>query len=861
MEIGPLKSFSTWARTALIREVTGRIVAVLAPGSSERVEHATAVAVLERAVTAAGGGDKGRAIVADKVAYIWFNRIVALRFMDANGYTGIGVVSPQASVQNGQPEVLAEAKRGVIDSEVVSQTTQAAVAGLLDGTRPSGDPQGEAYALLLADYCRHWNRVMPFMFEREGDFTELLIPANLLADEAVLNRSVQVLTDDVCQDVEVIGWLYQFYVSERKDEVFAGFKKNKKAGADEIPAATQLFTPHWIVRYLVENSLGRLWMLNRPLSGLVQQMEYYFPPVDAESDFLKISRPEELKVIDPACGSGHMLTYAFDLLYFIYEEEGYAPQDIPQLILANNLYGTEIDARAGALAGFALAMKARAKHRTFFNNRVEPNVCVIEPISFTHDELLYLLTPDGDRLAEASFWDQFEHADTVGALVRPRPELTARLGEHLEQLGDGDDLYAASILDRATRAITQSEYLMPRYSVVVANPPYMGSSNMNPLLRSWAEVSEPAGKADLFSLFILRCIGLAQDGGLVAMVTMQSWMFLKGFADLREQLLSYAPIRELAHFGARAFDSIPGERVKTVAFVLEPGGDTARSGSFVGVTDGDNESAKAQGLRDAINDPVRRHELSSAALRVVPESPIAYWAGDEVLDLFRSNRFAARFTARIGIQSGDNARHYRRWTEVSWQLVHRAINSWEDFANEGDGIWVPLEVGGERRKWYGGTVQVARLGRGGRSITDTTNGSLRNSTEYFKPAVVWNRLNEGRMGFRLVGSGHAFDDLSPFVQPNSNADLLEALAVLGSDLGRELLGIVGSGSKTEVGHVNRLPFPRLDVGVARAATIARRLVDLARADWDSDEQSMDFARSHLLATPSMRVNPDVSVVR
>jgi hypothetical protein len=320
METAPLKSFATWARSALIREVTARISAVLAPGSSERIEQSRAIAALEKAITEAGGGDKGRAAVADKVAYIWFNRVVALRFMDANGYTGIGVVSPQAGVEFGQPEILAEAKRGVIDTEVASQTTRTAVAGLLDGTRSSGDPQGEAYALLLADYCRHWNRTMPFMFEREGDFTELLIPANLLADESVLNRSFEVLTEDVCKDVEVIGWLYQFYISERKDEVFAAFKKGKKAGAGEIPAATQLFTPHWIVRYLVENSLGRLWMLNRPSSGLVDQMDYYITSVNEKTDFLKITKPEELTVIDPACGSGHMLTYAFDLLYAIYEE-------------------------------------------------------------------------------------------------------------------------------------------------------------------------------------------------------------------------------------------------------------------------------------------------------------------------------------------------------------------------------------------------------------------------------------------------------------------------------------------------------------------------------------------------------------
>ena len=310
METAPLKAFATWARTALIREVAARIAAVLAPGSAERVEQPKAVAALEKAVALAGGGENGRVAVADKVAYTWFNRIVALRFMDANGYTGIGVVSPPAGVEVGQPEVLAEAKRGVIDAEIVSDAILKTVVALLDGTRASRDPQGEAYALLLEAYCNYWHRAMPFMFEREGDFTEMLVPANPLADDSVLNRSVKVLTEDVCQDVEVIGWLYQFYISERKDEVFAGFKKNKKAGADEIPAATQLFTPHWIVRYLVENSLGRLWMLNRPNSSLVDQMNYYIAPVDEEPDFLKISKPEELKVIDPACGSGHMLTYA-----------------------------------------------------------------------------------------------------------------------------------------------------------------------------------------------------------------------------------------------------------------------------------------------------------------------------------------------------------------------------------------------------------------------------------------------------------------------------------------------------------------------------------------------------------------------
>src|SRR5699024_5039831 len=402
MDTTLLKSFATSSRTELIREVAARITAVLTQGSPERVEQPRAVSELERAISAGGGGDKGKAHVADKVAYTWFNRIIALRFMDANGYTGIGVVSPAAD-QVGQPEILAAAKRGQVDADVVKGANAATIRGLLNVTRqprPGVDAQAEAYSLLLADYCRYWNRAMPFMFEREGDFTELLIPANVLAEDSVLSRSANVLTEEVCQDVEVIGWLYQFYISERKDEVFAGFKKNKKAGADEIPAATQLFTPHWIVRYLVENSVGRLWMLNHPESRLVDQMDYYIAPVDEETDFLKITKPEELTVIDPACGSGHMLTYAFDLLYAIYEDEGYTPSQIPGLILTNNLYGTEIDPRAGALAAFALTMKAAARRKLFLRDPVEPNICVLEPISFSADELSFLVTKDGDRAAE-----------------------------------------------------------------------------------------------------------------------------------------------------------------------------------------------------------------------------------------------------------------------------------------------------------------------------------------------------------------------------------------------------------------------------------------------------------------------------
>ncbi|MCB9405026.1 MAG: BREX-1 system adenine-specific DNA-methyltransferase PglX [Microthrixaceae bacterium] len=718
METAPLKSFAAWARTALIREVNARLAAVLAPGASERVEQANAVAALEKAVAAAGGDETGRAFVADKVAYTWFNRIIALRFMDANGYTGIGVVSPQAGVKVGQPEILADAKRGVFDTGVVSQSTRTAVAGLLDGTRASGDAQGEAYALLLADYCRHWNRAMPFMFEQEGDFTELLIPADLLADDSVLNRAVKVLTADVCKDVEVIGWLYQFYISERKDEVFAGFKKNKKAGAQEIPAATQLFTPHWIVRYLVENSVGRLWMLNHPSSALVARMDYYIAPVDEETDFLRIAKPEDLKVIDPACGSGHMLTYAFDLLYAIYEEEGYAPTDIPGLILTHNIYGTEIDPRAGALASFALTMKARGSQRTFFNRQVEPNICVLDPITFTTDELSELATADGDHRDEEAFWTQFAHADTFGSLIQPDTDLTARLADHLSTLDDDGSILRASVLDRAARVIDQATYLTRSYAVAVANPPYMGSKQMNALLSQFMKDKYPDSKSDLFAAFIERCTNLAGQRGAVAMITMQSWMFLSSYAKLRDSLLANQQIASMLHLGARAFDSIGGEVVSSTAFVLtnEHG---KRAGSFVRLVDGNSEAEKITALRAALyarTSETDFYEASGDDFASIPGSPIVYWLSEKMRMVFTSgDRLGAVASLAVGLQTGDNNRFLRQWWEVSQACFAFACTSREE-AQASGARWFPYNKGGEFRKWYGNQEHVVNWENDGTEI-------------------------------------------------------------------------------------------------------------------------------------------------
>ncbi len=849
METAPLKSFATWARKELIREVTARIAVVLAPASVERVEQPRSVDALEKAVAAGGGGDKGRAAVADKVAYTWFNRIIALRFMDANGYTGVGVVSPQAGVETGQPEVLAEAKRGNIDTGVVAGKTGGIVTSLLNGTRRSDDAQGEAYALLLADYCRHWNRAMPFMFEREGDFTELVMPANLLVDDSVLSRAVKVLTEDVCQDVEVIGWLYQFYISERKDEVFAGFKKNKKAGADEIPAATQLFTPHWIVRYLVENSLGRLWMLNRPDSRLVDHMDYYIAPVDEETEFLKISRTEELKVVDPACGSGHMLTYAFDLLYAIYEEEGYAPAEIPGLILTNNLYGIEIDTRAGALAAFALTMKARSKQRTFFNKQVEPNVCVLDPISFTQDEIAFLLTRGGDKHAEAEFWNQFKDADTFGSLIQPDPELTVLLKRHIAQLDDRGDILLADVLDWAGRVIEQAEYLSPHYCVAITNPPYLGRVNMGSLLSSYVNVHLPLGKAGLDAAFIERCTRMVSRGGIIGMITMQSWMFKSTYSELRKTILELG-IVTLAHLGPHAFEGQTGEVVSTCAFVLgQP--TQSRPGGYIALSDLGSSEQKHAGALEALQERAEPlfHWCTPAELRMIPGAPVAYWVGARQRELYSEGSTLAKFgSVRKGMDTGNHDRFLRRWSEVSRSLVGNSRDG-----SIGAARWVPYNKGGSFRRWYGNQEYVILWENGGRAVkeqarADTRRATIRNERFYFTEGFTYSEASFGDFSARYTPGNAVFDSAGATIFSPSHLGAIGALVnTVVADLFFEFLC---NGSHFQPGSVaDLLVVPEILDGVLATW----ECVSIVKQNWDDHEESIDFQVSPLLSGGEMRL--------
>lgn len=597
MDTSKLKKFAQFARRTLREQVSAKLTLVLSLNSAARRESPQAVKKLEEAIAQSGGQDP----VIERVAYTWFNRFCALRFMDVNRYTRIGVVSPAEG--QFQPEILLEAKMGHFDEDMVPPKARQKIADLLAGRAPSHDGQGEAYRLLLVAACNAWHQAMPFLFQRIDDYTELLMPDDLLSGSSILAYTREAMTPDACESVEVIGWLYQFYISEKKDAVFEGLKKNQKITPENIPAATQLFTPHWIVRYLVDNSLGRLWLLNRPASKLAEQMAYYIPPEKPETDFLRINGPQDIKVCDPACGSGHMLTYAFDLLYAMYEEEGFDPAQIPELILTHNLYGIELDKRAGELAAFALSMKARARQRRFFNKRIEPSICVLENVSFSSEELDEYMDAVGRDLFTRelrSTLEQFGEADNFGSLIRPQLASVADTLATLEAKDMDENLFLAETHRKVLTVLRMVEYLSPRYHVVVANPPYMGGKGMNGRLSAWAKENYPNSKSDLFAMFIERNLDMTLPGGTVAMITMQSWMFLSSFEALRSRILNQHTILSMAHLGARAFDSIGGEVVSTTAFVLENAHKPDYRGAYLRLVDGNSEAEKMEMLTKAI---------------------------------------------------------------------------------------------------------------------------------------------------------------------------------------------------------------------------------------------------------------------
>lgn len=854
MNTSKLQAFATDARRQLMNAVQARLDAALVPNSDAQVDDPRAFDFLQREIGQAGGGEEGRRHVVERYAYRWFNRIIAFRYMDVHGFTGTPVISPAGLTStNGLPEVLAAAKRGEYDDSTVfslrvNDKAKERIEGLLSGSILADDPQGLAYGLLLQSECRFWNRNLPFMFEsigkEAGRVDELLMPADLLAEGSVLRNAVEVMTpedcgvDDPSGNVEIIGWLYQYYISERKNEVMGGFKKNHKAGANEIPAATQLFTPDWIVRYLVQNTVGRLWMQSHPDSQLYKNWDYYIQPSEDDStgneDVLNIQTPEELTVCDPACGSGHMLTYAFDLLYEIYEEEGYAPSDIPSLILKHNLYGMEIDERAASLAAFALTMKARSRSRRFFKKQVEPNIQCIAPIAFKEDEVAELNDLYQVNL-DSTVWNTYAKADVYGSLIQPPQELVD-LASSAEDTEDEITLADSLLRECADEVFAQTRYLARKYTAVVANPPYMGAKNMSAELKQFVQDHYEDGKADLFAAFILRNRQFIQHGAMLGMITMQSWMFLSSFEDLRRELLNSSSIETMTHLGAGAFDSIGGEVVSTTAFTLK-NGSSSGNGTYirlVNVSGDDNQSnASINAIKGGTDYcfEVNQHEFAK-----IPGSPIVYWLGEQLRKTLINPASDTILFSDGLIKTGDNLQYLRLW----WELISTDVNNKSRYRF--------CAKGGKERNYYGNLNNVVKWDEETRDYY-RSDKVARISPKYLwdKEGITWTKISSRGGTFRLLRKEDIAETGGPslFLKDNVDGnDLLSFIGVITSSLAPYILQGLNPTLNYQTGDVLRFPLP---IKKEEALpSLVHSMIGSSKEDWDSFETSWDFQRFALL---------------
>jgi type I restriction-modification system DNA methylase subunit len=500
--------------------------------------------------------------VLEKIAYTWFNRFIALRFMEVNGYLKTRPLS--ASGSNSTPDILMEAQSGTLDPSM--QIDQSKLLEYLGANQLES-----AYQLLLLSLFNQFNETMPYMFERIEDYTELLMPDNLLSDTSILKDIVDGVDDEDWKDVQIIGWLYQFYISEKKDEVMG-----RKYTESEIPAATQLFTPHWIVQYMVENTLGKLWLVNHPDSKLKEHMRYYIQTDEPLENFPKITSPEEITFLDPCSGSGHVLVYAFDILMKIYEERMYDPKDAVEHILTKNLFGLEIDDRAAALANYALAMRATYHYPRFLRRfTLTPNVFALQNLTVDNDALKEYATEMGNNLISNELianLEMFREGKTFGSLIVPTVANADDIIEMLEAKNLGSNLFIADTHKEVIAILKLIHFLQKSYTCTVTNPPYLGNGNMNKELGDFVKKNYPDSKTDLFACFMERCLAFTDKGGLMGMINQHSWMFLSSFEKLRIKMIENHKIDTMVHLGARAFEEIGGEVVQSVAFVLQKGG-------------------------------------------------------------------------------------------------------------------------------------------------------------------------------------------------------------------------------------------------------------------------------------------------
>lgn len=867
MQDTAIKNFCIWARRELMAQVAlqARRFGIREDG----YDPATADAIEGRPLTAderrqradlirrlgpvdAPGYKEAYENLVDQAAYTWFNRLIAIRFMELNDRLPSHVRMLSAADGAFRPQVLREALDVPIEGLDAAQVSELLRAS---------DDEALFRCLFLAQ-CRELAACLPDVFEPVGAAMELLLPEGLLRQGSVVQRLVDdVPEEDWREGVEIVGWMYQYYVSERKDEVFASFKKGKKADAGAIAPATQLFTPDWIVRYLTENSLGRLWLQSHSESHLADQMPYYIPDnlgaedADADSGTRPVGgdrgrpsepaiSPESLRVIDPACGSGHILVYAFRLLAAMYEEAGHIRRDIPRLILQNNLTGCEIDPRAAQMASFALAMTACEWDSRFLRraDKVSANIVCLRPAEIDAEEL-----EEMPYLAErAELLGAMAHMGECGSLFAPEPEDIAaleRADDELDAREAGGDLLAHRPHAAVAQMLANCKPLIETYDAVIANPPYMGSSNMDKWLANWAKKHYPDSKRDLCTCFIERGFTLAKPCGYSAMVTMQSWMFLGSFEALREKTLKERSIASMAHLGTRAFDAIGGEVVATTATVF--GGSPADApASYLRLVDFDGEAAKEEAIREAIANPTCGwfYRRSTGAFKSIPGTPIAYWASEKQRAAFESLSALSTYAYGCnGMTTGENAKFLRIWHEVSISRI--GFETQDVSETRGKAFrWFPYNKGGEFRKWYGNRDYVINWEDNGRDIRDNGHLVPRSMNYMFRRGVSWSKISSGKIAFRVEDPGRMFDVAGLCLFPLKEEINLAALAAFGNaTVASSFLEFLSPTLNFEVGDVSSIPISE-EVYSKTIEMLAKACVDISSADWCSREISCGFLR-------------------
>jgi type II restriction/modification system DNA methylase subunit YeeA len=783
------------------------------------------------------------------MAYTWFNRFVAIRYMELHDYLdhGYRVLSNPSGSEI--PEILENAT----DVELPDLGREEVVR-----LRLAGDKDNELYQLLVVAQCNALSQAMPFLFERIGGYTGLLMPDNLLHSNSPVRNLVNEIPEEDWQEIEIIGWLYQFYISERKDEVIG-----KVVKSEDIPAATQLFTPNWIVKYMVQNSLGAQWLATYPNSPLKGQMEFYIEPAE-QTDEVKAQLaaitpntldPEELTLIDPACGSGHILVEAYGLFKAIYLERGYRQRDVPELILEKNLFGLDIDDRAAQLTGFCLMMKGRADDRRLFERGVKLNVMAfVESSGFDAEGLVKGVDLAEYGLAPVDLTELerlFEHAKTFGSLIQV-PEGPAAKLPALRQLSEATskDIFVSDALERLGPLVQQAELLAARYDAVVANPPYMGGKAMNTGLKKLAEEHFQRSKSDLYAVSTERFMRFAKPTGYIGLMTPFTWMFLKSYEALRGLLLDAKTLQSLIQPEYHAF--FDSAYVPICAFVIQNCHTSSYDCSFIKLADFYGAERQPQKTLEAIHNPDCGwfYRARPDEFRKIPGSPVAYWVSDAIRSIFDdATSVGSIVEVKQGLATGENNRFLRLWHELGVRTIGFAQASVREARNSGL-KWFPYNKGGDFRKWYGNQWFVVNWEDDGREIRmfGTEGGgrprSRAQSTRfYFKPSLSWSKITSGGFSLRSFPAGFIFDVAGCSIFGDN---LLPILGCMNSAIMTQAVNSLSPTLNFEVGQVQEFPFIDRTKNNPRLLEMVGELVRRAKIDWDLYEQSWGFDSPSLM---------------